>query len=205
MRVITRSDVMRLICGSTLPAAVRFDSWVFDEILPSIADTGSYVAPNAIAPQPLPTLSDDQIEQLVVQLAPKLRLLDVSTRVTDLNTGMTSTVSIEDLARSQFGLAERFKRLTEMSQAFDEQLRAHQDYTNDLMKAINAQAEMLQFAYQQMFNTEDYREALAQPRFHTHQQLLSELLGRVSRLEEGSKKTNKRVAKLEIEPSVNGQ
>ena len=42
VRVLTEPDVMRLICGSKLPAAVRFEKWVFEEVLPSIRKTGSY-------------------------------------------------------------------------------------------------------------------------------------------------------------------
>ncbi len=46
LRVISEPNVMRLICGSKLPAAVRFEKWVFEEVLPSIRKTGAYVAPN---------------------------------------------------------------------------------------------------------------------------------------------------------------
>lgn len=47
MRVLTEADVMRLIIGSTLPAAQAFERLVFEEILPSIRKTGSYTAPGA--------------------------------------------------------------------------------------------------------------------------------------------------------------
>lgn len=41
-RVLTEPDMYRLIAGSQLPAAQRFEAWVFDEVLPSIRKTGSY-------------------------------------------------------------------------------------------------------------------------------------------------------------------
>lgn len=41
-RFITEGDVYRLITHSRLPAAEQFESWVFDEVLPSIRKTGSY-------------------------------------------------------------------------------------------------------------------------------------------------------------------
>lgn len=41
---ITESDVMRLIISSKLPAAQRFERWVFEEVLPAIRRTGSYNA-----------------------------------------------------------------------------------------------------------------------------------------------------------------
>ena len=42
VRVLAEPDVLRLIVGSTLPAAVRFERWVFEDVLPSIRRTGSY-------------------------------------------------------------------------------------------------------------------------------------------------------------------
>lgn len=42
MLFIPESDVYRLITHSKLPAAERFERWVFDEVLPTIRKTGSY-------------------------------------------------------------------------------------------------------------------------------------------------------------------
>ena len=47
VRFITEGDLYRLIAGSKLPAAVRFESWVFDEVLPSIRRRGGYLTPEA--------------------------------------------------------------------------------------------------------------------------------------------------------------
>lgn len=44
-RFITEGDVYRLIGQSTLPAAVAFESWLFDEVVPTIAHTGGYQLP----------------------------------------------------------------------------------------------------------------------------------------------------------------
>lgn len=41
---ITEGDLYRLITGSKLSEAQKFESWVFDEILPAIRKTGGYVA-----------------------------------------------------------------------------------------------------------------------------------------------------------------
>lgn len=43
MSFIPEGDLYRLIVHSRLPAAERFESWVFDEVLPTIRRTGSYV------------------------------------------------------------------------------------------------------------------------------------------------------------------
>ena len=39
---IPEGDLYRLIVSSKLPAAEKFESWVFDEVLPSIRQTGGY-------------------------------------------------------------------------------------------------------------------------------------------------------------------
>src|SRR5690606_22600375 len=52
-RVLTESDVMRLIVSSKHPAAQQFERWLFEEVLPEIRRTGSFNAQ--------PTLTDDQI------------------------------------------------------------------------------------------------------------------------------------------------
>lgn len=42
MKFITEGNVYRLITHSKLPNAEHFESWVFDEVLPEIRQTGSY-------------------------------------------------------------------------------------------------------------------------------------------------------------------
>lgn len=43
MTFIPESDIYRLIAHSKLPAAERFEKWVFDEVLPTIRKTGGYM------------------------------------------------------------------------------------------------------------------------------------------------------------------
>lgn len=45
-RFITEGDLYRLIASSKLPSAQKFESWVFDEVLPSIRKQGAYVYSN---------------------------------------------------------------------------------------------------------------------------------------------------------------
>lgn len=42
MRVIYEPDVYRLIFGSKLKSAIKFQDWVFEEVLPQIRKTGMY-------------------------------------------------------------------------------------------------------------------------------------------------------------------
>ena len=63
---IPEGDVDRLITHSKLPAAQQFESWVFDEVIPSIRRNGAY-------------MTDDTLEQaltspdFLIQLATKLK------------------------------------------------------------------------------------------------------------------------------------
>lgn len=43
VNVIPEGDLYRLIVNSELPSAQRFESWVFDEVLPTIRKTGGYI------------------------------------------------------------------------------------------------------------------------------------------------------------------
>lgn len=51
---ITEGDVYRLIMKSKLPSAERFESWVMDEVLPSIRKNGGYIAGQE-------TMTDDEL------------------------------------------------------------------------------------------------------------------------------------------------
>lgn len=44
VNVIPEGDIYRLVANSQLPNAEKFESWIFDEILPSIRQNGGYIA-----------------------------------------------------------------------------------------------------------------------------------------------------------------
>ena len=44
MKFIPEGDIYRLAAKSELPDAERFESWIFDEVLPSIRKNGGYIA-----------------------------------------------------------------------------------------------------------------------------------------------------------------
>lgn len=46
MKVIPEGDIYRLITRSKLPSAEKFETWVFDEVLPQIRKTGGYIPIN---------------------------------------------------------------------------------------------------------------------------------------------------------------
>ena len=65
MSFIPEGDVYRLITHSKLPTAEKFESWVFDEVLPSIRKTGAYMTPETIEKV---LLNPDTIISLATQL-----------------------------------------------------------------------------------------------------------------------------------------
>lgn len=62
-RVIGESDVFKLISRCTLPAAEKFNRWLFGEVLPSIRKTGGYSL--QAAPVLAPAYSSHYLEQSV--------------------------------------------------------------------------------------------------------------------------------------------
>jgi len=65
INLIPEGDIYRLIAGSILPEAEKFESWVFDIVLPTIRKHGTYMSEEVIEK----TLNDpDFIIQLATQL-----------------------------------------------------------------------------------------------------------------------------------------
>jgi prophage antirepressor-like protein len=61
---ITEGNLYRLITHSKLPAAERFESWIFDEVVPTIRKTGSYTTHAATDALPL-----DKVMEIVQMTA----------------------------------------------------------------------------------------------------------------------------------------
>ncbi|VFF66245.1 antirepressor, phage associated [Clostridioides difficile] len=62
VNVIPEGDMYRLISNSELPNAEKFESWVFDEVLPTIRKTGGYIHTTE-------DMSDDEIMARALQVA----------------------------------------------------------------------------------------------------------------------------------------
>lgn len=48
VRIISEGDMYRLIASSKLPAAEKFENWIFDEVIPTIRKHGAYATPATI-------------------------------------------------------------------------------------------------------------------------------------------------------------
>lgn len=61
---ITEGNLYRLIINSKLPTAEKFESWVFDEVLPSIRKTGGYVGNDDLFINTYLPFADDSTKKL---------------------------------------------------------------------------------------------------------------------------------------------
>lgn len=77
---IPEGDIYRLIVSSKLPSAEKFETWVFDEVIPSIRKTGSYQMPkNYIEALEALIVSEKEKERLAIEndeMKPKADFFD---------------------------------------------------------------------------------------------------------------------------------
>ncbi len=86
--IIPEGDVYRLITHSKLPTAERFESWVFDEVLPSIRKTGSYIVK--------PVASDKELD---------IRLKEINAKQAEIYLQIADTVQIPEYKQIMNSLA----------------------------------------------------------------------------------------------------
>ena len=84
--IIPHGDLVRLIVKSQLPSAERFESWVMDEVMPSILKTGTY----SMNPQELIARAVIEAQKmiehqtaLIAEMKPKADFFDTVTDSTD--------------------------------------------------------------------------------------------------------------------------
>ncbi len=83
VRIINEPDLYRVIVGSNKPEAERFERWVFEDVLPTIRQTGGYgaalQAPEpgvaALADSPYPRLHDQLNKALTLLTRPTSKLI----------------------------------------------------------------------------------------------------------------------------------
>ena len=82
--IIPEGDIYRLIVKSQLPSAERFETWVFEEVLPSIRQNGGYIAnqenltPEQIVANALLVAQKiiDSKDKLISEMKPKAEYFD---------------------------------------------------------------------------------------------------------------------------------
>lgn len=77
MSYINEGDLYRLIMKSKLPSAEKFESWVMDEVLPTIRKTGGYRKPMSTAEQiKLLALGNTELNERVTDVEKKINSLE---------------------------------------------------------------------------------------------------------------------------------
>lgn len=83
--IIPEGDVFRMAVKSQLPSADKFESWVMDEVLPSIRKTGQYSMQPELQIAHAMLLAGKMIEQqklLIADMTPKAEFFDTVTEST---------------------------------------------------------------------------------------------------------------------------
>ncbi|USR79858.1 phage antirepressor [Arcanobacterium pinnipediorum] len=106
-RFITEGDLYRLIISSKLPAAQKFEAWVFDEVLPTIRRHGMYaydelLADDEFLEHAIATLRAERAkrlaaEQALLEAAPKVSYYDLVLQSDSL---LTTTAIAKDYGLS---------------------------------------------------------------------------------------------------------
>ena len=111
---ITEGDVYRLIIKSKLPAAEKFEHWVFDEVLPSIRKHGGYIRDDLLQaamhdPSVLLKLAEALVEEKRRNdaLAAENAVLGEKAVFFDAFVDIQSTTNIRNTAK-ELGVPEKF-------------------------------------------------------------------------------------------------
>ncbi|VEI13872.1 phage antirepressor [Trueperella bialowiezensis] len=114
VRFITEGDLYRLVASSQLPAAQQFESWVFDEVLPSIRRHGLYAIDEILD-------NDELLEQALVRLrgerakrlAAEQALLEAAPKVSyyDIVLQSDSLLTTTEIAKDYGLSAKRLNRI----------------------------------------------------------------------------------------------
>lgn len=114
---ITEGDIYRLTAHSRLPSAERFESWIFDEVLPTIHRTGGYVGDADMFVENYLPFADEPIKQLfrlqmevIGQLNDRIRhdepLVEFANQVADTS----NCIDVGTFAKLAFGEKSNFGR-----------------------------------------------------------------------------------------------
>lgn len=97
---ISEGDVYRLIVSSQLPAAVEFEHWLFDEVLPSIRKHGGYLAGQEhMSPEEMVAASMRYLESKIAEQKRQLDAQKPKVALAEAISNSTSTILIGELAK----------------------------------------------------------------------------------------------------------
>lgn len=119
MNFIPEGDLYRLITHSKLSSAERFETWVFDEVLPTIRKTGGYGAPAGAMEQ--------LIEQLAITTAALTKVASIMTVPPVQETKCNAAPIPEDVSPRRHYCKHRKRKGQSKLLRLDEELRERVD------------------------------------------------------------------------------
>lgn len=109
LKVIPEGDIYRLTIKSQLPKAEEFESWIFDDVVPTIRKTGSYSLPQISYAESLRMLADkieenERLKLEVIEMNDKISELQPKATYYDKILSSNKTVLITHIAKD-YGIA----------------------------------------------------------------------------------------------------
>ncbi len=102
-RIIQEPDVYRLIMGSKLPSAQKFEKWVMEEVLPTIRKAGAYTLPQN---RSLPQNFSEALRMLANEVDENDRLRPKA-EIADTIADASGLLSVKEVAK-EIGVGEKF-------------------------------------------------------------------------------------------------
>lgn len=110
VKFISEGNVYRLIIQSKLPSAERFESWIFDEVLPTIHRTGSYIMAGSEKDNELKLLQAtvSQLQNMLLVLSAKKTPNEKALNIWKKQIGTPLIVKLQDNALQVTGEVVEF-------------------------------------------------------------------------------------------------
>jgi anti-repressor protein len=100
MTFIGEGDLYRLIASSKLPAAQEFESWIFDEVVPSIRKHGGYMAgQESMSPEQMALASMQWLQSKVAEQAKQLEAQAPKVLFADAVNASQTSILVGQLAK----------------------------------------------------------------------------------------------------------
>lgn len=112
MSFIPEGDVYRLIVRSKLPDAEKFETWVFDDVLPTIRKTGGYIANEDVFTETYLPFADEQTKSMF-----KLNLQIITKQnkvIADQKKELEYQSSVIEGFTDNISLADKRRRITQI-------------------------------------------------------------------------------------------
>lgn len=99
MQFITEGDMYRLIASSKLESAQRFESWVFDEVLPAIRRDGGYMVARDESPEQTMARAVLIAQSTIERQKSRIAELEPKAMFADAVSASNTTILVGDLAK----------------------------------------------------------------------------------------------------------